>query len=146
MSVRASTADRVDDAVLCLINAERRKHGLRPLKGNARLRRAADRHSGDMVSRHYFAHQSPSGGDVVSRARAARYITPRKAWQVAENIAWGSGRLGTPSAIVEAWMNSAGHRANILDGGLREAGVGVSARTPSGDGGGTYTMVFGRRG
>jgi uncharacterized protein YkwD len=145
MSVRSSTANRVDSAVLCLVNAERRRHGLRALKNNARLRRAADRHSSDMVRRHYFDHRSPSGGDVVARARSARYIRSSGSWQVAENIAWGSGRLGTPTAIVRAWMNSAGHRANILRGSLREAGVGVSARTPSGGRGGTYTMVFGRR-
>ncbi len=62
---------------------------------------------------------------------------------LAENIAWGGGSLGTPRSIVGGWMNSTGHRANILNGGLRDSGVGVAVSTPQGGSGGTYVHDFG---
>lgn len=137
---------KVDRAVLCLVNAQRARHGLRPLKLNRRLRRAAVRHSRDMVRQRYFSHRSPSGSDMVTRARQADYIPRRSSWSLAENIAWGGGSLSTARATVRSWMNSPPHRANILSPSMRDAGPGAVARTPSGGPGGTFTFVFGRRG
>lgn len=143
---KAGHMAKVDRAVLCLVNAERARHGLRRLKFNRRLRKAAVRHSRDMVRRSYFSHDSPSGADMVTRARRAKYIPRRSSWSLAENIAWGGGSLSTARATVEGWMNSPPHRRNILSPSMRDAGPGAVARTPSGGRGGTFTLVFGRRG
>ena len=67
-----------------------------------------------MVDRRFFDHVSPGGGTMMDRLHAAGW-NPGGAWSAGENIAWGSGELGTPARIVDAWMHSAGHRANILN-------------------------------
>ena len=137
---------RVKSVILCLHNAERRSRGLRPLRMNARLSRAATAHSRAMVQRKFFAHDAPGGGDVVSRARRAGYIPRSGRWTVGENLAYGSGPLGTPGKIMGAWMNSPGHKANVLTGRFKEVGIGIVIGAPVGGGGGvTYTTVFGAR-
>jgi uncharacterized protein YkwD len=132
-------------SVLCLVNKERTAQGLRALKSERRLVRAAKRHSADMVARHYFDHLSPEGESMKDRAVAARYLPERGTWKLAENIAWGSGTRSTPAQIVKNWMSSAPHRANILDRGLRQAGVGLSEHAPFGGDGVTFTLLFGTR-
>jgi uncharacterized protein YkwD len=142
-----SGAAAARDATLCLVNAERTSRGLRALNDNSRLDKAATGYSREMVAHHFFDHVSPAGTDIVDRLRRVRYITPRISWAIGENIAWGEGTDATPDAIVEAWMNSPGHRANILSHSFREAGVGVAPGLPVGGGqpGATYTLDFGRR-
>ena len=79
-----------------------------------------------------------------SRAlRRMGYIPSGRAWAVGENLAWGTGPLGTPAAIVRAWMNSPGHRANILDPRFRQIGLGIVAGNPAGRGrsGATYARL-----
>lgn len=140
----SKSLSEVKAATLCLVNEERADRGLKPLSTDARLGRAALRHSRDMVNRRYFDHRSPSGATMVERAKRARYFASASSWSLAENLAWGTGSLGTPKAIVRGWMNSSTHRANILNGRLREVGLGVVTGTPSaGSGGATYTMLFG---
>jgi uncharacterized protein YkwD len=140
-----ATVDEARAAVLCLVNQERADRGKRPLKENEALTRAAGIHSRDMVSRHYFDHNSPGGRDVVDRVMAANWTSRNSAWSVGENIAWGTGDYSTPRKTVIGWMNSPGHRANIL-GNFREAGAGVAVGSPRGRRGGTYTLDFGTRG
>ncbi len=135
----------IRSAVLCLVNAERTERGLPPLRISPRLRNAASRHSNDMVAQGFFDHNSPNGQDVVDRSRAAGYMRPHRSWMVAENIGWGTGTFATPRAMVRSWMESPGHRANILNEDMRDAGVGIAAQSPTGEAGGTYTLVFGRR-
>lgn len=147
VAVKRGNAGKVGRAVLCLVNRERKAAGLRRLKANKRLKKAARRHSKDMVRRGYFSHRSPSGGDMVSRARQSRYITARSSWSLGENIAWGQAHLSSAKSIVRGWMRSAPHRANILNGSMREAGSGVVRGTPSrANRGGTFTLLLGRRG
>ncbi len=129
----------VRSATLCLVNNERAGFGLAPLIDNAQLATAAQGHADDMVARGYFSHTSADGRTFDQRIRNAGY----GGGGMAENIAWGDGSLGTPSRIVGAWMNSAGHRANILNGALQDSGVGVAPRTPGGGTGGTYVHDFG---
>jgi Cysteine-rich secretory protein family/TerD domain len=121
------------DEVVTLTNAERARHGLRPLTFDARLAQAAQAHSADMVRRGFFAHENPDGRQVWDRAVAAGYAYRK----VAENIAAGQP---TAREVVLGWMNSPGHRANILDGELAQIGVGCAQ-------GGSYgiywTQVFG---
>ena len=142
------TADGVDaarGAVLCLLNHERARHGLRPLRRNGDLRQAAGRHSRDMASRNYFSHVSPGGSDQVDRIRAAGYLRGARRWTAGENIAWGTGGQATPASIVAAWMASPGHRANLLRPGFRHVGIGIAAGVPvsSARTGATYTTNFG---
>lgn len=130
-------------ATYCLLNRERTTRGLRKLRRNPRLDLASVRHARAMAARDFFEH-----GNFVGRIRSANYLKGARSWRVGENIAWGSGTLGTPAEIVDAWMNSAGHRVNILNRGFREIGVGIAPGTPNrayGDGG-TYVTDFGARG
>jgi uncharacterized protein YkwD len=143
----APNADNVDvvrAAILCLHNQIRADRGLPPLKENLRLRRAALGHSNDMVSRGFFEHTTPGGETMVDRIMATRYASPRVGWALGENLAWGTGSLATPRAIMKAWMESPGHRANIVKRAYREIGIGVVTGVPSDRGdGATYTADFG---
>ncbi len=133
-------------ATLCVLNAERARHDLRPLRLNRKLSRAAQRHSRAMARRRFFSHTSLSGASFVDRIRSTGYLSGARSWAVGENIAYGSGSRSAPRSIGRAWMNSAGHRANILSSSFRAIGIGIAHGTPTGGGGATYTTDFGRRG
>jgi uncharacterized protein YkwD len=135
-------------ATLCLINREREGSGERPLAVNARLELIAQSHSQDMASADYFDHTGPHGDSPESRMRAAGYLSGSvSGYEIGENIAWGTLWLATPRSIVAAWMASAGHRANILDGHFRDTGIGISphplASLARGQAGAMYTQDFG---
>ena len=133
-------------AVLCLHNQTRAAHGLRALRENARLRRAARGHSAAMVAGRFFAHTAPGGRTMTDRLRRSGYLRGSAAWTIGENIAWGTQGLATPRAIHGAWLRSPGHRANILRRDFREIGIGVRVGAPLSDQpGATYTADFGRR-
>jgi uncharacterized protein YkwD len=127
----------------CLLNQERAENGLRALKLDSQLTRAALGHSRDMVTQRYFEHDSLSGRPFRSRIASTGWMDGRRRWKVGENIAWGAGPRATPRAIMSAWMRSPTHRANILHGGYRVVGIGVTDGTPVGLSGGTYTTDFG---
>jgi uncharacterized protein YkwD len=134
-------------ATLCTLNAERDRYGLPPLKLNRRLSAAARRHARDMVRRHYFAHDSLGGGTFVDRIRHTGYLKGVNSWSLGENLAWGSHTRAAPRAITEMWMNSAGHRANILSLAFREVGIGLALGAPGASGpAATYATEFGARG
>ena len=137
---------QVEQSVLCLVNAERTRRGLPRLRENDRLENAADKHSRDMVSRNFFAHDTPAGSSPSDRIKSAGYLRGARGWSVGENIAYGTGRFATPQSIVKSWMNSAGHKRNILHRGFSEIGVGVALGAPGeADRGATYTTTFGTR-
>jgi uncharacterized protein YkwD len=140
---RASMAE----ATICLVNSERRQRGLHALELNRRLSRAAARHARDMVRRDYFSHDSLSGASFVDRIRHTGYLRGPRAWIVGENLAWGSGDRSSPAAIVDAWMHSPGHRANILQRRFREVGIGLAPGAPESVPGpaATYATDFGAR-
>jgi uncharacterized protein YkwD len=135
----------VADATLCLLNGERADRGLASLAIDGRLQRAALAHGGDMVDHLYFAHDGRDGSKPADRIRAAGYLSSGGAWRIGENLAWGTGALATPRAIVDAWMASPGHRANILQPAYREIGFGVIAGNPAArdTGGATFVTEFG---
>ena len=138
--------DEIRDAILCLHNQVRAEHDLPLLRENRRLRRAAHRHSKDMVRDGYFEHTTPQGRTMVDRILRARYVREDDGWALGENLAWGTGALGTPRGAVNAWMQSPGHRENILKRSYRELGVGVVIGVPVSDAAGaTYTVDFGVR-
>jgi len=142
----ASTTKRaLVRATLCVLNAERARHRLRPLRLNRKLSRAARRHSRAMAARRFFSHTSLSGASFVDRIRSTGYLSRARSWAVGENIAYGSGSRSTPRSIGSAWMNSPPHRANVLSRSFRSIGIGIASGTPMGGGGGTYTTDFGRR-
>ena len=135
-------------STICLLNKQRARRGLRKLRLDRRLSRAARSHSLDMVRRNYFSHVSRSGSDIVDRLNRTGYMRGARAWTVGENLAWGSGTRSTPSEIMEAWMSSPGHKANILQRRFREIGIGVVFAAPRNVGGlpaATYTTTFGFR-
>ena len=139
----------VRTAVLCLHNAERARHGLPRLSESSRLRRAAVRHSSHMVNARFFDHTAPSGATMLDRIRRTGYTSGARGWSLGENIAWGSGRLATAAQIQRAWMQSPGHRANILKRSFRQIGIGIRTGVPvhlsASQPGATYTTDFGYR-
>lgn len=106
--------------VIRLVNAERTQRGLVPLTENWELSRVARWKSQDMKDARYFSHTSPTYGTPFQMIRAFG-LSYRSA---GENIAMG---YATPAAVVEGWMNSAGHRANILNASYTQIGVGYVA-------------------
>ena len=133
-------------ATVCLVNVERRKHGLRTLRANAGLALAGQRHARDMVRKRYFAHNSLGGSDFKARISRAGYLRRSSGAILGENLAWGSQGLATPRAIVRSWMKSPGHRANVLQPRFREIGIGVVRASPQGSShAATYAAEFGTR-
>ena len=111
--------------MVALVNTARAAAGCGPVSAESRLATAAARHSADMVNRDFFDHVTPDGVTVGTRVTSAGYE-----WSaVGENIAFGQR---TPPEVMDAWMNSAGHRANILNCRYRHLGVGIAydGRTP----------------
>lgn len=141
----ATNLPSVSDATFCLLNAERAARGLTALKPDRQLQRAALAHGGDMVDHQYFAHEGRDGSQPAERIRATGYLSGGGAWRIGENLAWGTGDLASPRAIMAAWMHSPGHRANILQPQYRQIGFGVIAGNPNAkDGSGaTYVTEFG---
>jgi uncharacterized protein YkwD len=140
--------ERARAATLCLINRERTDRGEQPLQADAHLQQAAQEHSEDMSSHDYFEHVGPRGDTPVERMRATGYIfSSHVGYEIGENIGWGTLWLASPRAMVSSWMQSPGHRANILDAHFRDTGIGISphplASLARGQAGATYTQDFG---
>ena len=123
--------------VIDLVNLEREAQGLHPLSYDHQLAAAARGHSEDMGAQNYFSHTSLDGRTVPDRITAAGYSYNT----YGENIAGGQP---TPEDVIDAWMSSSGHRANILNSNFCDIGVGYIYQADS-----TYrhywTQNFGRR-
>ena len=137
-------------AAMCLVNQIRVRHDLPPLRPDAALGQAAQRHDDDMVWRGYFDHVSPAGDTPLSRIRDAGYLSDTSVgWVVGENIASGTLTLSTPAAIVSAWETSPEHLANILDPAFTDTAIRADPEAPpalaKGQPGATYTEEFGGR-
>lgn len=109
-----------ENEVIRLVNEIRTENGLKPLTANWELSRIARYKSEDMSGNRYFSHTSPTYGTPFQMIRAFG-LSYRSA---GENIAYGQR---TPAAVVDAWMNSSGHRANILNASYTQIGVGYCA-------------------
>lgn len=103
--------------VLSLVNSERAKAGCGAVRASSALQSAAQAHSADMAAKDYFSHTSADGRTFADRIRAAGY----RGGTVGENIAAGQS---TASAVMRSWMDSSGHRANILNCAFTALGVG----------------------
>ena len=115
--VVANMLEPLESEVLDLVNRERKIAGLNPLDNDDRLTRAARGHSEDMAQQNYFSHTSLDGRSPGDRIKAEGY----SGFTYGENIAAG---YSTPVAVMNAWMNSPGHRANILNPSFCDIGVG----------------------
>jgi uncharacterized protein YkwD len=136
-------------ATVCVLNAARARHGLRPLAVDRHLSEAAGRHARDMARRKYFSHVSLDGATFVDRIRRTGYLIQTPSWTLGENLAWGAGRRSSSAAIVAAWMGSDDHRANILNRSFREIGIGVAYGAPNpvdGQPAAIFAADFGARG
>lgn len=122
----------VNARVLALVNAERADTGCGPVHADDRLAAAALEHSEDMAERDYFDHTGSDGSSPWDRAAEHGYDQPS-----GENIAAG---YPTPEAVMDAWMNSPGHRANILNCDSHAIGLGYVANS---DRGAIWTQLFG---
>ncbi|MCX5393439.1 CAP domain-containing protein [Streptomyces sp. NBC_00094] len=134
-SAAPSTADRAEAAeaeVLRLVNAERSQVGCTPVRADAQLAALAGAFSADMAARDFFDHTDPDGATPWARAEQAGV-----SGLGGENIARGQADA---AAVMDSWMNSDGHRANILNCDFTTLGVGVQF----GDGGPWWTQDFGR--
>jgi uncharacterized protein YkwD len=145
----AGTVAETRAATLCLLNGERTKRGLRKLRSHDTLRSVATNYSRLMVRQRFFDHVSPGGSTLTSRIRRTSYLRSTQAWSLGENLAWGSGHYATPREIVQSWMESPGHKRNILDRDFTEIGIGIALGAPvaafASSGAATYTTEFGRR-
>ena len=143
------TSDNLEEtraSILCLLNVERGRAGLPPLGYSHQLELASQLHSEDMGTRDFYAHDTPDGLDPMARAEASGY--PVMGATVGENIHWGVEAYATPVRIVQDWMDSPGHRENILRPTFTEVGVGVGHDAPKRDVSGrvgVYTTDFGGR-
>ncbi len=115
-----SSVRSFEQEVIRLVNEQRVQNGLNPLTENWELSRVARYKSQDMVDNRYFSHTSPTYGSPFQMIRNFG-ISFRS---VGENIAYGQR---TPQAVVTAWKNSSGHRANILNSSYTQIGVGYVA-------------------
>ena len=139
------TLEAIAAAQLCMLNGERADAGLAPLTLNPKLSAAAGAYASDLVAGSYFSHTGRDGSTIRTRLDAVGYLPPDGGWAIGENLAWGTGALATPGSIMQAWMNSPGHRANILNPDYREIGIGIVAGNPSvaNGSGATYANAFG---
>jgi uncharacterized protein YkwD len=115
-AAQSPSLNRDESSLLGVMNHVRASHGLRPLRIDGRLERTARAHSATMLRSGTFSH-----GDFAKRIRGAGV----RAYSIGENLAWGTGALSRARAIVNAWLASPGHRANLLHAGFRLVGVGA---------------------
>lgn len=126
--------------MLCLVNRVRVNRGLQPLAAPAVLARAAGRKSADILRCDEFSHEA-CGREFTYWIERSGY--GGCGW--GENIAYGSGSFATPRSIYRMWMNSAGHRRNIL-GSYDDVGIGLQVGELEGeDGAHVWTQQFGSR-
>lgn len=112
-----SSISNVEQEIVRLVNVERAKEGLQPLTMDVELQKVAKKKSEDMKAKNYFSHTSPTYGSPFDMMKQFG-ITYKSA---GENIAKGQT---TAQQVMDAWMNSAGHRANIMSTSFTHIGVG----------------------
>jgi uncharacterized protein YkwD len=135
-----ASATAQERAMLCLVNQARKQRGLDPLTAPPSLARAAARKSADIIRCDQFSHEA-CGREFTYWIERVGY--GGCGW--AENIAYGGGSLATPRSIFRMWMNSSGHRRNIL-GPYDDIGIGLQVGELEGNAGAhVWTQQFGSR-
>jgi uncharacterized protein YkwD len=141
----AGNLEQIRAALDCLHDQIRTQNHLGTLSENTALDAAAAAHTDDMIARRYFEHETPEGGTFDQRILAAGYARKGQGWSLGENLIWAESEIATPAALMNSWMNSEGHRENILNGAYRELGLAVRLGTPTGAPGVTVSAEFGAR-
>jgi len=132
----------LEGGVLVELNEIRASHGLKPLKLNRELSAAARNHTYDMIAVGYFEHDSINGTPYWKRIQRFYPRSGKAHWSVGENLLWVGGDIAADKAV-EAWMNSSGHRKNILSAGWREIGIAaVFSDTAAGEFGGRAVTLI----
>lgn len=144
----AENLRKVEIALRCLTNAVRREKGLRELRFDERLARAAATRSSDMADANFFGHYGPGNSSVRTAVRRTGWIPRRASWFLGENIAWAPQGSATPADLMRSWLDSPTHRANILSKDFSEIGIGGVAAVPkkNAEPGATLTQIFGVQG
>lgn len=119
-------ANAIQREILRLVNQERQHAGIGPLQLQGQLQQSAQRYAEQMSAQNFFGHEDPQGKESIDRIRETGYVDPpcRCAWMylTGENLAHGQE---TAAEVMRQWMASPGHRANILQEGFSEIGIGV---------------------
>ena len=133
VEVNVKTAERI---AFELVNQKRAENGLKPLAWSDSLENIARLHSADMAELEYFSHRSPAGKMVSDRADDAHL----GAWRaIGENIAFNRGYADPITKAVELWLNSPGHKRNMMSDTWKESAIGVAIAE---DGSYYFTQVF----
>jgi uncharacterized protein YkwD len=127
-AAQAASLTRSESTLLKAVNATRGSFGLRPVRVDATLERAARSHSGEMLRSGSFSH-----GDFLARLQSFGARGPA----LGENLAWGSGSYASPQTVMQEWLASPEHRANLLRPTFTRVGIGAFRGTFLGNGGAT---------
>jgi uncharacterized protein YkwD len=129
------TLDQFDGSVFCLINHDRSVNGVRRLRPNPLLRRAAWDYTNALLRGRFFSHHGDFAGrqnasTPIKRLRTIGYVRPGYVWVVGEDLHWSTPETSSPGQIVQAWMDSPIHRMWLLKPKLEELGVAGATGTP----------------
>ena len=132
-----------EQAMKCLVNYARPQAGLPRLADTRKLNTSALNKAADVLRCNQFSHEA-CGRDFLYWFRRSGY-TDGRCWWAGENLAWGSGSLGSPRAVFKAWLKSPPHRANILSSDYTEFGISLRSGALSGNSGAhLWVNHFGR--
>lgn len=132
---------KLQRAIRCLVNRERSRRGLKSMLANGALLKSSVWQADDMIEHEYFDHNRKDGPDFGERILRFGYADGADGYALGENLAWATATIATPSKMVKLWMNSPGHRKNILTKGFRDQAV--AAVWSDGNVGGAYAQSNG---
>lgn len=121
LPVQSASTSQMEKQVWQKINTIRQQQGLSELRNNEKLAQVARRYSRQMTEQNFFSHTSPKGDTMVQRVHSAGIFY----FMLGENLFKGTNIPDPANAAVKGWMNSPGHRKNILNSAYRETGIGV---------------------
>jgi uncharacterized protein YkwD len=133
---------KIRNAMTCLVNNKRAKHGRRSLKGNQRLELVAGRHTKAMLAESCLRHRCPGEATLSKRVQQSGYTKGRKFWRFAEDLGFES----TPRQMLRRLLHSRANRRHLMAADFRDIGVGVGWGTPRANHNdrrfATYTLIF----
>ncbi len=129
------TVAQFDQSMFCAVNQTRAEHGVRRLRPDSVLRRAAGEYTGSLLRGRFFSHHGdfhghPHSSTPIGRLREIGYIRPGYVWVVGEDLRWSTPETSTPANIVEEWLSSPKHRFYLLKAKFDELGVAGARGTP----------------
>ena len=127
----ASNLERIETAMVCLLNIEREREGRAPVSRNRRLDRSALRHTNDMTEHGYVAHQRRGGPTLLERIRRAGYFKDARSGLYSENLGYAPPERASAARMTEAFAFSESHRKTMLHARFRDVGIGVVVIDPN---------------